>query len=499
MTPSSGSALPAVAPAEPGLLLGEAGRAALWKKLIEIVEAHIRSVPGLRVAPALDPAALRALLDPLDFTEPLGPVQALDLVAGALAEHQVHTPHPRYFGLFNPAPATMGIAADALVAAFNPQLAAWSHSPFAAEAERHLIQAFGERFGYETASVDGTFASGGAEANHTAVLAALVQRFPAFSAGGLRALNAQPTLYVSAESHHSFLKAARLCGLGTAALREVAVDEELRLRPDVLADRLERDRADGCKPFLIVATAGTTNAGAVDPIEALAEIAASNGCWFHVDAAWGGAAALVPELRPLLDGIHRADSITFDAHKWLSVPMGAGLFITRHTDILGRTFRTDAGYMPRDAAGLEIRDPFAHSMQWSRRFTGLKLLLSLMVAGWDGYAATIRHQTAMGERLRQRLTGSSWRVVNSTPLPVVCFVDASRDDGASAEYLDDIARRVVRSGKAWLSTTRLRGDTPALRACITSYRTQPEDVDSLVALLGEVREAAAAEPSRTPD
>lgn len=491
MTLSSEAALPAKFSGESRLLLDHDSRAALWARVTEIVEAHIRGVAGLRVAPELDPAALRDLLEPLDFAQPLEPVQALEMVAAALAEHQVHTAHPRYFGLFNPAPTTMGIAADALVAAFNPQLAAWSHSPFAAEAERHLIRAFGERFGYEPGSIDGTFATGGAEANQTAVLAALVQLFPAFSAGGLRALNAQPTLYVSAESHHSFLKAARLCGLGTAAVREVPVDKQLRMRPAKLAVQIVRDRTMGFAPFLVVATAGTTSAGAVDPIRALALVAARNGCWFHVDAAWGGAAVLVPELSSVLAGIASADSITFDAHKWLSVPMGAGLFITRHRDILGETFRTDAGYMPRDAAGLEIRDPFAHSMQWSRRFIGLKLLLSLMVAGWEGYAATIRHQTAMGDRLRQRLAEENWRLVNATPLPVVCFVDASRKDGASAEFLDGVARRIVRSGRAWLSTVRLHAGVHALRACITSYRTDADDVDALVVLLAEARVAAA--------
>src|SRR5207249_952234 len=143
-----------------------------------------------------------------------------------------------------------------------------------------------------------------------------------------------------------------------------------------------------------------TSAGAIDPIPDLAGIAEREGLWYHVDAAWGGAAALLPELRPRLAGIERADSITFDALKWLSVPMGAGIFLTRHPSILERTFGTGTSYMPRDAAGLDVVDPYSHSMQWSRRFIGLKVYLSLLVAGWDGYAAAIRHQVAMGDRLR---------------------------------------------------------------------------------------------------
>src|SRR5262249_46635935 len=161
-----------------------------------------------------------------------------------------------------------------------------------------------------------------------------------------------------------------------------------------------------------VATAGTTSAGAIDPVGDLAEIASREGIWFHVDAAWGGAAALVPELRPALGGIEKADSITFDAHKWLSAPMGAGLYLTRHSNVLPRAFGVATDYMPRDAADLEVVDPFMHSMQWSRRFIGLKVFMALLVAGWEGYAEAIRRQVAMGDRLRERLQASGWGVVN---------------------------------------------------------------------------------------
>jgi len=194
----------------------------------------------------------------------------------------------------------------------------------------------------------------------------------------------------------------------------------------------------------------------------------------------------VPELRPVLEGISRASSVTFDAHKWLSVPMGAGMYITRHPGILERTFRVAAGYMPREGAALPVADPYAHSMQWSRRFIGLKLFLSLAVAGWEGYAEAIRHQTAMGERLRERLREEGWEVVNETPLPVVCFVDRGAA-GRSAAFLEGVAADVVASGEAWISTAVLGEVGPALRACITNYRTAPEDVDALVAVLGRAR------------
>jgi glutamate/tyrosine decarboxylase-like PLP-dependent enzyme len=152
----------------------------------------------------------------------------------------------------------MGIAADTLVAAFNPQLAAWSHSPLAAEIERHLVRIFGVRFGWSVENVDGVFASGGAEANHTALITALVDAFPDFSEKGVRALARQPVLYLSAHAHDSMVKAARFCGLGTAAVRQVPVDERLQLDTAALESMVKKDREAGLAPFMIAATAGTT-------------------------------------------------------------------------------------------------------------------------------------------------------------------------------------------------------------------------------------------------
>jgi glutamate/tyrosine decarboxylase-like PLP-dependent enzyme len=455
---------------------------------VEALEEYATQVDAYRVTPELNPVEIRSLLKRFDFEAPVAPLQALDFAVKNLWKYQTHTPHPRYYGLFNPAPTTMGIAADVLVAAFNPQLAAWSHSPFAVEVEQHVIRALGGRFGYNPATTDGTFASGGMEANHTAVLSALSARFPEFADAGVRALAAQPLLYVSAEAHHSFHKAARLCGLGTEAVREIPVDRDFRMDVSRLASSIARDRHEGLAPFLVVATAGTTNSGVVDPLDAVSEVAAREKLWMHVDAAWGGAAALLPELRGVLKGIEHADSITFDAHKWLSVPMGAGIYLTRHPKILDQTFRIATPYMPREAAGLDVVDTCLHTIQWSRRFIGLKVFLSLAVAGWEGYAAAIRHMVAMGERLRDELKASGWELVNRTPLPLVCFVDGKDGQGTKADYLDAVALEIVASGKAWISTTRLAGTTPVLRACITNYRTEAQDVVALVEALNWARE-----------
>ncbi len=467
-------------------MLEERTRVELWRRVTDAIEAYAIKVDARRVTPELDPVKIRSLLKPFDFSKPFDPLEAANFIIEALWQYQTHTPHPRYYGLFNPAPTTMGIAADALVAAFNPQLAAWSHSPLAIEVERHMIRAFGGRFGFQ--ETDGVFASGGAEANHTALLTALARTFPEFRDRGLRALAAQPVLYISAEGHHSFHKAARLAGLGTDAVREIPVNDQLQIDHEALRSQLERDRREGFAPFMVIGTAGATNSGAIDPLRALAEIAEREKLWFHVDAAWGGAAALVPELRGLLAGVERADSITFDAHKWLSVPMGAGIYLTRHMDVLAKTFRVAAPYMPRETAGLDVVDPCLNSIQWSRRFIGLKVFLSLLVAGWDGYATAIRHMIAMGDRLRQELRAAGWEVVNKTPLPLVCFVDGKHPEGRSASYLDRIALEIVSSGKAWISTTRIAGSTPVLRACITNYRTEPQDIGALIEALEWARQ-----------
>lgn len=456
-------------------------RTRLWDAVAEEIERYLGSVSAGRVTPELNPARIQAWLAEFDFDRPMEPVDALKRLSAGLSRYQTHTPHRRYFGLFNPSPTTMGIAADALVAAFNPQLASWSHSPLAIEIENHLIRSLGRMFGYEPAATDGTFCSGGAEANHTAVLTALAAAFPEYAQGGTRALSGQPVMYVSAESHHSFLKAARMTGIGQQAVREIPVGPDLRMRVAELEAAIQRDREAGDVPFLAVGTAGTTNAGAIDPLGECARVAASEGLWFHADAAWGGAAALLPEMRGLLAGIEAADSITFDAHKFLSVPMGAGVFLTRRAGSMDRAFRTETSYMPREAKGLDVMDPHLHSMQWSRRFTGAKLFLTLAVAGWDGYAERIRHQTRMGTLMRERLSAAGWRLENDSPLPVVCFTDPGGADPHA------VAMDVVASGEAWISTTVLGGRRRVLRACVTNFETGEHDIDALVETLARSR------------
>ena len=383
---------------------------------------------------------------------------------------------------------------ELLAAGVNPQLAAWSHAPAAAEAEQHVLRFIASRLELPASNLAGNVTTGGAEANLTAVLLALTRAFPSYATEGLRALPAQPVFYASAESHLAWVKIAHITGLGRDALRLVGVDDQLRLDVDRLDRLLAQDRAAGYLPFLLVGTAGTTGAGALDPLGPIADLAAQHELWFHADAAWAGAVALSDRLRPLLDGIQRADSVTVDAHKWLSVPMGAGMLLTRHPATLAQTFRLSTAFMP--GAVQDAADPYTTSLQWSRRFAGLKIFLALAAAGRVGYAEQIERDTALGAELARRLTDDGWELVNRTPLPVVCVTDPNvrkLQPHAASEWHDRVAQHVIASGEAWISAPHLAGQ-PALRACITSYRTTRRDIDRLVTALASARDNQARTP-----
>jgi len=241
---------------------------------------------------------------------------------------------------------------------------------------------------------------------------------------------------------------------------------------------MERDRAAGCVPVMVAATAGTTNAGMIDPLVQIHQIARDNGLWYHVDAAWGGAICVSPKHREIMSGIETADSITLDAHKWLAVPMGAGVILCRDGELLGKTFGIETSYMPEGVAGL---DPYSNSAQWSRRFMGLKLFLSLAVFGREGYAAMIERSVELAETLRDLLERDGWAVVNDPSLATVCFVDQRTGLDPAA-----VAKHVVERGEAWISVARFEG-RPVLRACITSHRTTEVDLERLVQALGAAR------------
>ena len=445
------------------------------RSLAAKLESDIANGP---IVPRVTPDEIRRhLVSRYDFSKPLDLDEVGADVEAMLRTWQVQVTHPRYFGLFNPSVTVASIVADTLVAMYNPQLATWRTSPAANEIERHTLAWLMGKFGFPATGL-ASFTSGGAEANLSAVIVALTRTFPDYGQHGLRGLSTSPTIYLTGEAHHSFSKIAHMTGLGRGAVRTVATDRHLKMDLGDLARRVATDRRDGCAPFMVVGTAGTTGAGAIDPLPELARFCRSEDLWFHVDAAWGGAAIISPRLKGHLAGIEAADSITCDAHKWFSVPMGAGMFFCRHPDAVGEAFRVETSYMPGKTAG-PTHDPYTTSVQWSRRFIGLKLFLALAEHGESGYIEMIEHQTRMGDVLRDALQRAGWRIVNTTPLPLVCF---TRDGLDTDRFLTALYQRQI----AWMSEVRLAGGDPVLRACITSFRTTESDVEWVVCEMGKL-------------
>jgi glutamate/tyrosine decarboxylase-like PLP-dependent enzyme len=439
---------------------------------------------SLRDGPVSQPSAVREIRERLakyDFAAPRPADAVLGDVASMLRRWNVHVTHPRYFGLFNPSVVPAAVAAESLAAVVNLQLAVWSHSPAANEIERWTLRALASLAGFDPDATAAHFTTGGQESNLSAVVAALSRAFPRVADEGLRALAAQPVLYVSVEGHHSFVKAAGVTGLGRAAVRTVAVTKDLRLDVAALSRSIAEDRAAGRAPFLVVGTAGTTSAGVVDPLPEIADLCEREGLWFHADAAYGGGALLSPKWRHVVAGVERADSVAWDAHKWMSVPFAAGMFFCRHRDAVVAAFGVTGGYMPEPRDGCE--DLHRVSLQWTRRSLGLKVFAALAERGLSGYASMIDRQVAMGDALRARLAAAGWRVVNDTPLPVVCFTHPLIAAGKTTA--GRVAGAVVRGGRAWISPVKLAGGPPVLRACITSYRTTTDDLDVLVAALAD--------------
>ncbi len=438
-----------------------------------------RAIADGPITPTVTPDEIRAHLQSrFDFAQPMALEDAILAVEEMMSKWQVQITHPRYFGLFNPSVTFASTVADSLVAMYNPQLASWRTSPAANEIEKFTLDWVARKFGLPGETL-GNFTSGGAEANLSAVIVALTRSFPGYGDLGARSLHAAPAIYLTTEAHHSFAKIAHMTGIGRCGLRKVATDQSLRMNLEDLARQIEEDRANGFAPFMVVGTAGTTAAGAIDPLPELGDFCKTHDLWFHVDAAWGGAAILAPSLRNCLHGIEHADSVTCDAHKWFSVPMGCGMFLCRHPENVLEAFRAEAAYMPGKANGAAF-DPYTSTVQWSRRFIGLKLFLSLVTQGESGYAAMIEHQARMGRFLRQLLSESGWCIVNETPLPLICF---TRDGIDIPRFLGSLYDRQI----AWMSEARIGGD-PVIRACITSFRTTEQDVRQVVEGINQVIE-----------
>ncbi len=451
--------------------LQEAGLTALLAGVDERVAAG-------PVTPSIDLENFKAELAGFDFETPRALADVLGWTVGRLETGLVHLNHPRYLGLFNPAPSFPSQCADRIAAVFNPQLASTATSPAAVELEAHVIREVARRTGLG-ASATGHFTSGGSEANATAVICALTRATPEFAAAGTRAFAGQPVFYISADSHLAWIKIAHQSGIGRNGARLVATDGSGRMCMQALQAAIRADREAGNVPFLVVATAGTTNAGMIDPLDACAEIARQENLWFHADAAWGGGAIASEWLRSRLAGIERADSVTIDAHKWFATTMGCGMFVTPHTRILSDAFNVATTFMP---SHVPERDPYVTTLQWSRRFLGLRLFLSLAAAGWAGHGAHAEHSVRLIEQLNDALADRGWTIVNGREtLAVSCFLPPP-----GSRPVQQIVAAVLRSGAAWLSVAKFE-HTAVIRACVTHGETSQDDIEQVVSALETAR------------
>jgi glutamate/tyrosine decarboxylase-like PLP-dependent enzyme len=459
----------------PALFPKASDRDRIGSWLTHELEEALRRVQKGSVAPTIDMQKFRAELESFDFSKPRPLEDTLRWTIERMEHGIVQMANPRYFGLFNPGANFPSQCADRIAASFNPQLASSASSPVPVALESHVIRAVARRANFSEEST-GHFATGGSEANYTALLCALTAAHANFSNEGVRAFAGPAKFYTSRDCHIAWLKIAHQAGVGRAALRLVDTDGCGRMDPNALLGAIAEDRAAGAVPLMVVATAGTTGGGMIDPLHACADIATQQGLWFHVDAAWGGAALASNRLRGVLDGIERADSITIDAHKWLATTMGCAIFLTTRGDLLSEAFHASTTFMPSSISGV---DPYLNSVQWSRRFVGLRLFLALTAAGWEGLGAHVERGVEVIERIKEGLLASGWRVANDSPLAVLDVIPP-----AGFGDVRTLVRRVVASGRAWVAPTVFEG-RDVVRICATNGETGTEDVNALIAALNE--------------
>jgi glutamate/tyrosine decarboxylase-like PLP-dependent enzyme len=360
----------------------------------------------------------------------------------------------------------------------------------ASKIEHETVRWMAERVGWAAKESGGTFTSGGNEANFSGLALALAAHFPQSVNEGVAAIGARPVLYASAESHHSLDKSAGLLGIGRSAVRRVAIDSRLHMRMDALEKWIDEDVRAGHRPFCVVATAGTTNSGAVDDIEAIADVCARRKLWLHVDGAYGAAAVFSDKHRDVVKGIERADSITIDPHKWLAMPFAAGVILTQRPETLAQAFEVTTPYMPR-SANASLVDNFKISTQWSRRMNSLKLWLTLRVHGRAAYEELIDRQLRLARGFAEWVRGSElYELVAEPDLTIVNLrVKATGDEAATAAANAAVVEAVTRDGSRWISETKVAGRS-VIRMMVISYLTDEANLRPLQEALTAARRSA---------
>lgn len=425
------------------------------------------------------------------FVEPL-PLEGqpfedvVAFVSQKILPYPMGNAHPRFFGFINATPDPVGCLADFMAASMNPNC--WGGDHAAVHVEASVIRWLAEIVGFSSAA-EGILVSGGSMANFTALATARRARFEGNVREDGLAGSAPLVVYASDQVHACVDKAVDLLGMGMRHLRKIETDESFRIEVPALRRAIAADRARGLRPAILVGNAGTVNTGAVDPLDELADLAAAEDLWFHVDGAYGAMATISDRLRPLFRGIERADSIAMDPHKWMYVPYEAGATLVRDTGRMGATFRKFPEYLASDADS-----PFPgpawfaeRGVELSRGFKALKVWMGLKTHGARAYAASIERDCGLASFLckevderpdLERLAGS--------PLSIANFRYRPAGGTHSDEALDQINRKIInelmRKGSFFLAPTILRGRS-SIRVSITNFRTQESD---LRALLDEV-------------
>jgi glutamate/tyrosine decarboxylase-like PLP-dependent enzyme len=408
--------------------------------------------------------------------------RALDDFGEKVAPFALRIDHPRFLGYIPAAPTFASVLGDLLCAGTNFFCGTWLAGSGPTQVELVVLDWFRQILGLP-AGTRGILTSGGSEANLTALL---VAREPLSFADRLRAV-----LYVAERRHGSVDRAAKVIGLRPDQVRAVPADPAFRMQPAPLADAVRRDRATGRLPWAAVANAGATDTGTVDPLAALAEVCRHERLWYHVDAAYGWPAALVPEGKRELAGIEQADSVTLDPHKWFGQPYEVGCVLLREGRRLGDTFWIRPDYMQDvnrpDTAEIHFAD---HGLALSRRFRALKVWLSVKTLGLGWFRALVDRCCRLADYADQVLRDRpDFEVVCPRQLSVVCFRYRLAAGPAGDEALDRLNLALVEdlraTGRAVISSTRLHGRV-ALRFCFVSWRTTGGDVDEVVQLLGSL-------------
>jgi glutamate/tyrosine decarboxylase-like PLP-dependent enzyme len=421
--------------------------------------------------------------------------EVLDDLRRDILPYATGNTHPGWFGWVHGTGTVEGALAELVAGFMNCNVGGRDHA--AVYVERQVVRWLSDLFGFPAGS-GGLLVSGTSVATVVGLAVARESTAPGeMRRRGLAAAPGPLITYAADGAHVSVRKALELLGLGAESLRRVPADPLTGLDPSALETMIAADREAGLHPFCVVGTAGSVTIGAIDDLAAVADVCARHELWLHVDAAFGGALALSPRLRPRLAGIERADSLAFDLHKWIHVPYDAGCVLVRDGDLHRATFSADRNYLSRFERGTGAGDPWFTDFgpELSRGFRALKVWVTLRTHGLDRLGQMVEKNCEQAAWLADRLEGSDgWALAAPTSLNVVCFRAEPRGGGAveTDSMNREIAIRVQESGVAVPSTAEIDGRL-CIRVAITNHRTRRGDLDALLRKLGESRAEILAE------